>query len=336
MEIYQFGGTVGTFKFAGTINCSTNPDYPTAQAGDVYIVSVGGYIGGDPAPSPDNGQAVQAGDFLVCEVDSLTGTHAAVGANWTIIATASATLYTNPTAILAALGGIAIGETFTNQTMQQMWDNLLYPYLGPLVNTVVLTPVATDYYEKGDTITLPLIDTNVTVRSNAFTSLVLSRSGSAWTNVYTLPIVSGAQAQITDPADVTDTTTYTVTANDGVGPAVAETATYTFIYPYFYGSDADGLTGAQIYTNLTKVINVLGADITHTFTPDAERVYFAFPATYGTLGHIYDQNSNDVTADFTMSVVAITGLDSSAQNYNVYKIDHDIGDTMTITFTFEF
>ena len=336
MEIYKHGGGSGSFKFAGTIDCrAPYPLFPTALAGEVWIVSHAGYIGGDPLPSTDNGQPVNAGDFLVAEIDNPGGTYAAQGINWTIIPTATATLYSNATPILSALGGIEVGETFSNQTMQQMWDNLLYPYLGPLINTVTLNPAAT-YYENGDTIVLPIIGTNVTVRSDPFTSLVLSRSGSAWTNVYTLPIVSGAQVPVNDPADVTDTTTYTVTANDGVGPAITKTATYTFIYPYYYGEDADGLNGAQIRA-LTNVISPPTDDLTLTFSPNAERVYFAIPPGATPYTQVLDQNLFDVTADFLpSSTISITGLDGTSQTYMVYEIDHDIGDGSPITFTFKF
>lgn len=63
----------------GAIDCSTNPNYPAANAGHVYVVSVAGKIGGASGPN------VEAGDFLICNVDnSATGTQAAVGSNWTI------------------------------------------------------------------------------------------------------------------------------------------------------------------------------------------------------------------------------------------------------------
>ena len=40
-------------------------------------------------------------------------------------------LYTNLTPTTATVGGITAGSTFSAQTMQQMWDNLLYPYQNP-------------------------------------------------------------------------------------------------------------------------------------------------------------------------------------------------------------
>lgn len=65
--------------FKGTINASANPNYPAADAGHTYKVSVAGKIGGAAGPN------VEIGDMLICTVDATAaGTHAAVGANWTI------------------------------------------------------------------------------------------------------------------------------------------------------------------------------------------------------------------------------------------------------------
>lgn len=71
-------GDVLTYK--GVINASTNPNYPAADAGDTYVISVAGRIGGA------SGVVVQAGDRLLCLTDSTaSGNHTTVGANWNIV-----------------------------------------------------------------------------------------------------------------------------------------------------------------------------------------------------------------------------------------------------------
>lgn len=66
--------------FVDGIDCSANPNYPAADCGDLYVVSVAGIIGGA------SGVAVEVGDFAICRVDSTaSGDQAAVGANWSII-----------------------------------------------------------------------------------------------------------------------------------------------------------------------------------------------------------------------------------------------------------
>ena len=66
--------------YKGVQDCSGNPNYPAADAGDTYKVSVAGKIGGASGPN------VEVGDMLICTVDSsASGDHATVGSNWNII-----------------------------------------------------------------------------------------------------------------------------------------------------------------------------------------------------------------------------------------------------------
>lgn len=66
--------------YKGAIDCSTNPNYPAADAGHTYRISVAGKIGGASGPN------VEAGDMMICTTDSTpSGTHAAVGAYWDIL-----------------------------------------------------------------------------------------------------------------------------------------------------------------------------------------------------------------------------------------------------------
>lgn len=66
--------------YKGGIDASTNPNYPAADAGHTYKITVAGLIGGA------SGVAVQPGDTLICTVDaSAAGNQATVGANWTIV-----------------------------------------------------------------------------------------------------------------------------------------------------------------------------------------------------------------------------------------------------------
>ncbi len=66
--------------FKGAIDCSGNPSYPSANAGDTYKVSVAGKIGGISGPK------VEIGDTLICNADSTAaGSHVSVGASWHIV-----------------------------------------------------------------------------------------------------------------------------------------------------------------------------------------------------------------------------------------------------------
>jgi hypothetical protein len=73
-------GNANALIYKGVIDCSTNPNYPSANAGELYIVSVAGKIGGA------SGNAVEVGDMLICNTDSTaSGNQATVGAYWNAI-----------------------------------------------------------------------------------------------------------------------------------------------------------------------------------------------------------------------------------------------------------
>jgi len=73
-------GANDAMVYKGVIDCSASPNYPAADSGHTYKVSVAGKIGGASGPN------VEAGDMLICTVDgSAAGTHATVGTNWNII-----------------------------------------------------------------------------------------------------------------------------------------------------------------------------------------------------------------------------------------------------------
>jgi hypothetical protein len=73
-------GNSNALVYKGTIDCSTNPDYPTADAGWMYIASVAGKIGGA------SGTDVEVGDMIICNTDgTVSGNQATVGQYWNVI-----------------------------------------------------------------------------------------------------------------------------------------------------------------------------------------------------------------------------------------------------------
>ena len=73
-------GNANALIYKGTIDCSTNPDYPAGDAGWMYIASIAGKIGGA------SGIDVEVGDMIICNTDgTVSGDQATVGQYWNII-----------------------------------------------------------------------------------------------------------------------------------------------------------------------------------------------------------------------------------------------------------
>lgn len=92
------------FTIKGNIDCSANPNYPAAEIGDAYRVTVAGKIGGGA------GKNVSIGDIVIAWANTASGTEGAVGVNWTVqqedldVATDAQTLaMTNDTEFISPL-----------------------------------------------------------------------------------------------------------------------------------------------------------------------------------------------------------------------------------------
>lgn len=69
----------GLLDFKGNLDCSTNPNYPSASKGDAYYCSVAGKVGGA------SGTSVDVGDTIVASADNAGGTQASVGTSWFVL-----------------------------------------------------------------------------------------------------------------------------------------------------------------------------------------------------------------------------------------------------------
>jgi hypothetical protein len=113
--------------FKGVIDCSTNPNYPAADRGHTYRVSVAGKIGGAA------GIVVEAGDIAICLTDgTASGNQATVGAAWTIVQTNLDGAVIGPAS--AASGNL---PTFNGATGKLLQDSGVAPgSLTPITRTI--------------------------------------------------------------------------------------------------------------------------------------------------------------------------------------------------------
>jgi hypothetical protein len=144
---------------------------------------------------------------------------------------------------------------------------------------------------------------------------------------------SGAVNQVTSHA-------WYATVTDGTTTGTSVTRTRTYVYPFFYGVEAAGLTAQQLYTafvgagKLTKV----KSDTTAAFAPVGQYYYLMYPVSYGPLTQILDQSSFNITPDFTVrSGTAnedVVGADGTTQAYYVYEFDNLTSLSQNLTFNF--
>ena len=235
------------------------------------------------------------------------------------------------------------GASFTSAGLKDTLDKIIrITYTAPTVSLVGTG--SSTLRERGDTVTNPTLTATVTKFSDPIASLafydgtvsVPNLIGS--THVGDPPVPNGGvDTQATAVSFSTNRTFRARVIDSGAtgGPTNVDTSvTYSFVYPYYYGAGAVGLTAAAV-AGLTKQIINEATNTSRTFTVTAgEVVYFAYPASYGVLTSILDINAFQTITDWTLRVENITGLDASPVSYNIYEFDNPIGVSGSYTYTF--
>lgn len=210
--------------------------------------------------------------------------------------------YTAPTISLSASGSGTIREKGTAVTASTLTANI----------TKKSDPIATVRFYKGAT----LLDTQV--------------SGGA--------IPSGGSSVYSWTGSFSDNTTFSAQVEDNGGTGgpttVTSNSSFTFVYPYYFGVGAAGLSGAAI-AGLTKDIRVSIATLAKSFTVSGSQyMYFAYPSSYGALTSILDVSNFETIGDWTRTTKTITGLDASGQSYYCYEFNN-LAVAGTYSFTFK-
>ena len=219
-------------------------------------------------------------------------------------------------------GGIPIGTTFNNKTLQEMFDMILYPYVSPTVSAQVLTPGNGGTYEIGILVSVTKIRVNATIKSNNLTKIDIVEGSNIIATKTDDGVSKGGTFDFVLNIAVRTNKYFTAKVYDDTGAVVSKnTGTFTFVHPIYHGSLSTDKTPTQEEIKaLTKHIESKGTK-TYSFTANNQRFVFAYPKSYGTLSAIYDQNNFNVTSTFTIYTVPIQCLDGSTVDYYVYVSD---------------
>ena len=233
-----------------------------------------------------------------------------------------------------ALGGIAANTSLDGKSAIEILDMLLFPYVQQTVGSVTRTPNST-LLEKGNNQVITAVSAVVTKKSKPITkvellqgsTVIAVKEGDEVKNGGTIKF-EGLNVEVPSTSVV-----LTVRATDENGSQVtANTAGWTFVYPYYYGiCDAGAEINEALIEGMTKDIQSKG-NKTYSYSPDNQCAVIAFPKAHGVLKNALDPNAFENIAAFTRHEISITGLDGSAQNYYVYVSGAFTGSGFKYTF----
>lgn len=258
------------------------------KASDVHVV-----------PTADN-----SGNLVSLEVD---------GTNYPIKATEEPQFetYTNLKATPISVGGIEKGSKFVAQTMKQMFDQLLYPYIPPSGLSLSTSKSINGTFEKGTSIIVTTVSWSFAKNDATPTKLVLKGIGADIT-IQENDVLAVGSKSIGTHAVSTNTSAYLVLTYEK-GAITSNSVNARFVDPIYQGVTAE----EPSITNLNKMIVGKGTQVL-TFSPNKQHIVFAYPKSYGDLRSIKDSNGFENIAGFTKTEKTWT-VTSGDVVYNVYS-----------------
>lgn len=241
--------------------------------------------------------------------------------------------YTNDTPTVSAIGGVKVGETFNNMPIADVLTKILYPYIKPTASCSVTPNGGT--YEKGSTVNVTALTVTAGKKSSAIASVV-AKQGSTVITTLTEGVASGGTFDVLPEGGIalTANTTFsgTVTDVDG-GSTSANSSTFTFVDPYYYGVIPAGTqVTSDVVTGLTKDVKGKGSK-TYKYTTSGSCMVIAYPVAHGNLKSALDPNKFENIASYTKHEVAVSAL-SGTVSYYVYVKEASTVTDFAITYAY--
>ena len=244
--------------------------------------------------------------------------------------------YTNSGATPTTVGGITAGSTFSAQTMQQMWDALLYPYQPPAFASFSRTNLSA-VYEIGEMLITGASETFTWSTSNpsnvSANTITIVQNISPVTTLLLNSSDDGSEVlSVTDSfssATLTTVTLYTITGYNSQNSPFSTTISRSWRPRIFYGTS---VTTPLVEADVEGLANnplAAGFAGTYSFAAGGYK-YFCYPSSFGTATTFKDTATNlnvPMEAVYTVSITNVYGVTA---NYNVHRSTNILGGSINI------
>lgn len=245
----------------------------------------------------------------------------------------SGLLYTTTAPSTVAVGGLPLGWSCNSNSVTDVFDKMLHPYVAPKIKTSV-TPNDMGYHEFGTVVDVQDFMITVTRGSADISKIEVIREGQL-VGVLDSGIMDGGTFIISiDIEHPAEDTTYQIKVTDETGAVTNSSVSYDFVYPIYYGA-----TEIVSDTNVLLLHKMI-EDNTHSkvfsINTQNNKFVFAYPAIYGELKSVIDSNSFNVLEAFDCVEITLSCIDGSTQQYKVYSTyTASVMDNYTLEFQFQ-
>lgn len=225
-------------------------------------------------PSPYTLPTASANDLGGVKV----GTNLSIDANGVLSADATEFKYTNATAMPRDVGGWTAGSTFSNKSLKDMFDGLLYPYVAPTAS-ISASPSKFEYDSTSGGGTELTFTLTPTAGSKAITSYSIDGNTGETTATKT-----GTTTDITVSGSVTDGTT-----------TLSPNATAKVSYRCYLGFAADDATAKTNFAS-SPLYTSVGSIGTKSATGSGN-LYFIIKSSWWTNGYTLKSSVGPMSID---------------------------------------
>lgn len=260
----------------------------------------------------------------------------------------SPVLYTNPSPVPTTIGGIIAGFTFSNTTMKQMWDLLLYPYQQPNF-TAFSFNYGVNPKEVGQSIIAGTytFTWNTSFPANITTNSITIKDVTAATN-----LIVGTANDFSAPlalSTITKTSAanhqWKISAMRTNSTVISSTLTLSWRWRIHYGTQsATSLTASQVQALSTSALVTTEVG-TYNFGSQSYK-YFAWPTVFGPPTFFKDSATNlavamaGIAEGYTVvagiyyaQTMALTNAYGITTTYYVFRTKNILGGSISIVVT---
>jgi hypothetical protein len=272
---------------------------------------------------------------VVAAGTNITVTPVTVGNTTTYTVNTTGSTYTNANPTPSTLGGIPSGSTFVSQTLQQMFDALLYPYQVPAFTSFGISGQSV-LLEAGASIGAGVksfvwaTSNNTNINTN---SIAIKDVTTATTLASALPNTGSDNITFGSPITIAGAGSHvwSIEATNTQSTLFSTTFTVAWNFRLFYGNNAlTALTAGQIQglSNSSLTTSALG---TYNFSAaTGQYKYLSFPNTFTQPTTFKDQATNLVVPFIQLADVSVTNGNGVTQLYSVWRSFNALGGAITI------
>ncbi len=241
--------------------------------------------------------------------------------------------YSNSNPTPETIGGITAGTTFSNKTMKEMWDMLLYKYLTPAFSSFSISGISSP------------LEVGEEVPSSKTFTWATSNSGNITPNTITLSDVtggttlasglshSGSHTIVGDAVVKTVATNnvWRISANQLEGAPISRNHTVNWQWRIYYGESVSGILNEAGIKSL-RVSNLSGSIAGNYSFQSGGYKYICCSSDF-TISSMKDQATGFNVPYEPMYLVDVTNAFGIAKSYRVYRTTNIIGGAITIIVT---